>query len=62
MVDLIFRHMDNTNAITINLQLILIDLQIIKQPLKPNALIYSFMTIYLATVVDKATIDCKVKH
>ena len=55
--------MDITYAIIIDLQQILINPQVIEQPLKPNCLlIASVMTIYLASIIGNAIIECRVER
>ena len=63
MLYLIFCQIDSTHAITIDLQQILINHQVIKQPLKTNCLFHSLlMIIYSASVEDNVTVDYRIKR
>ena len=63
MIHLILCQIDSTHAITVDLQEIMINPQVVKQPLKPIAsFIASIMAIYSASAVDKMTIDYRTEY
>jgi len=54
---------NNTHAITVDFQQILFNSQVIEQPLKAYCLLHSLRHGHvLSSVVDNATLDCRIEH
>ena len=63
MIHLVLYQIDGTHAIILDLQQILINPQVIEQPLKVHHLfIASVMAMYSVSVVDNVTVDCRIER